>query len=146
MLSFLIYEYLFWLKSGETKDPSACFANLFFAAVETEILNKSTEKPLVWKRYIDDVFSLWNTNIEKNKWVHLTGPDTIQPLNSRLKYQTKKPFSWILTFTNKGDRFRNTSILDVRTHYKPTETFQYTYFPSCHTHQGSVKASSKAQH
>lgn len=23
-------------------------------------------------------------------------------------------------------------LLDVRTHFKPTETFQYTYFPSCH--------------
>ena len=40
------------------------FANLFMSAVETKILNESTEKPLVWKRYIDDVFSLWNTNIE----------------------------------------------------------------------------------
>ena len=33
------------------------FANLFMAAVETEILSQSTKKPLVWKRYIDDVFS-----------------------------------------------------------------------------------------
>ena len=24
------------------------------------------------------------------------------------------------------------SILDVKTHYKPTETFQYTHFTSCH--------------
>ena len=41
------------------------FANLFMAAVETEILSNSTKKPLVWKRYIDDVFSLWNIGIEE---------------------------------------------------------------------------------
>ena len=32
----------------------------------------------------------------------------------------------------KGERFKTESILDVRTHFKPTETFQYTHFPSCH--------------
>ena len=36
------------------------------------------------------------------------------------------------TYVNKGERFQNESILDVRTHYKPTETFQYTNFHSCH--------------
>jgi len=41
------------------------FANLFMAAVETEILNVSTKKPLVWKRCIDDVSSLSNINIEE---------------------------------------------------------------------------------
>ena len=28
------------------------------------------KKPLVWKRYIDDVFSLWNISIKGYKWVH----------------------------------------------------------------------------
>ena len=32
----------------------------------------------------------------------------------------------------KGERFKKESILDVRTHFKSTETFQYTYFSSCH--------------
>ena len=35
-------------------------------------------------------------------------------------------------YVYKGERFRNESILDVRTHHKPTETFQYTNFHSCH--------------
>ena len=38
------------------------FANIFMAAVETEIIERSSKKPLIWKRYIDDVFSLWNLN------------------------------------------------------------------------------------
>ena len=32
----------------------------------------------------------------------------------------------------KGVRFNKDSILDVRPHFKPTETFQYTNFYSCH--------------
>ena len=32
----------------------------------------------------------------------------------------------------KGVRFDKESILDMQTHYKPTETFKYTNFYSCH--------------
>ena len=38
---------------------SVAFANIFMSEVETEILKASDIKPLQWKRYIDDVFSLW---------------------------------------------------------------------------------------
>ena len=41
------------------------FANIFMAAVETEIIERSSKKPLIWKRYIDDVFSLWNLTEEE---------------------------------------------------------------------------------
>ena len=35
---------------------------------------------------------------------------------------------------HKGFRIERESImLDVRTHFKPTESFQYTAFSSCHT-------------
>ena len=33
---------------------------------------------------------------------------------------------------HKGERFSKESILDIKTHYKPTETFKYTHFTSCH--------------
>ena len=37
---------------------AVAFANIFMAKVETEILNQSASNPLVWKRFIDDIFSL----------------------------------------------------------------------------------------
>ena len=40
------------------------FANIFMAEVETDIINQSPNNPLIWKRYIADIFSLWNTNKE----------------------------------------------------------------------------------
>ena len=42
----------------------------------------------------------------------------------------------------KGVRFETESILDIKTHYKPTETFQYIHYTSCHppgVQQGFIK-------
>ena len=36
------------------------------------------------------------------------------------------------TVVYKGKSFKEKSILDVKTHFKKTETFQYTHFTSCH--------------
>ena len=36
------------------------------------------------------------------------------------------------TVVYKGKRFHDQSILDIKTHFKPTETFQYTHFASSH--------------
>ena len=38
------------------------FANIFMGKVESQILSRSALKPLAWKRYIDDIFSIWNIN------------------------------------------------------------------------------------
>ena len=44
---------------------AVAFANIFMSAIETEITSKSPHKPLVWKRFIDDIFSLWNADKEE---------------------------------------------------------------------------------
>ena len=36
---------------------TAAFANIFMAKGETDILSQSAIKPLVWKPFIDDIFS-----------------------------------------------------------------------------------------
>jgi len=46
---------------------AVAFANVFMAKIERQILRQSSKKPLVWKRYIDDVFSLWDTAQKKLK-------------------------------------------------------------------------------
>ena len=38
----------------------------------------------------------------------------------------------------KGQRFNKESILDMRTHLKPTETFQYTLFTTCHPPEAKI--------
>ena len=41
---------------------AVAFANIFMGTVESQILRRSVLKPLVWKRFIDDIFSIWNIN------------------------------------------------------------------------------------
>ena len=110
---------------------AVAFANIFMAKVETEILNQSALKPLVWKRYIDDIFSLWTLNRE----------EIMQSIEQANKHHPTIKFTaeisdtettFLVTSIYKGERFRSNSVLDVRTHFKPTETFLYTHFSSCH--------------
>ena len=50
-----------------------------------------------------------------------------------------------LIYVFKGERFNKQAILDIRTHFKPTEPFQYTQFSSCHppgVRKGFIKGES----
>ena len=46
---------------------AVAFTNIFMASIEKEILRQSVNKPLTWKRFIDDVFCLWDTNEEETE-------------------------------------------------------------------------------
>ena len=49
---------------------AVAFANIFMAPKEKEILRRSVNKPLTgWKRFINNVFGLWDRNKEKNRTV-----------------------------------------------------------------------------
>ena len=111
---------------------AVAFPNIFVASIEKEILRQSVNKPLTWKRFIDDVFCLWDTNkeeiehfIEQANSYHPTIKFTaeVSPLET----------TFLDTTVYKDERFETESILDLRTHYKPTETFQYTNCNSCQT-------------
>ena len=98
------------------------FANIFMAKIEAAIIDQYSTRPLLWKRYIDDVFSLWDTNREEiNNFIEQFTADI-----------SDKEIIFLDTCIYKGARFEKESILDMRTYFKATETFQYTHFKSCH--------------
>ena len=110
---------------------AVAFANIFMAKVETEILNQSALKPLVWKRFIDDIFSFWTATREEITQFTEQANKHHQTIKfTAVVSETETNF--LDTTVYKGERFRYESVLDVRTHFKPTETFQYTYFSTCH--------------
>ena len=88
-------------------------------------------RPSAWKRYIDDILCVWSGSRESleaflhrlnscHPTIHFTwtiSTDSVEFLDIRIY---------------KGSRFRETSILDVQTHFKPTNTFQYLHFSSSH--------------
>ena len=87
------------------------------AHIETAILSKSVSKPTVWKRYIDDVFSLWDiskpdieTFIEEANLHH-----PIIKFTAEIS-DTEIVFLDIIIY--RGTRFHEKSILDVKPHLK----------------------------
>jgi len=70
----------------------------------------SPYKPLVWKHFIDDDF---HSTI---KFTCETSPESVTFLDTTVY---KGPYPTL-------------HILDVKTYFKSTETFQYTHFSSCH--------------
>ena len=101
------------------------FANIFMAEIETNLILQNNTKPREWKRYIDDVFSLWDCN--RNEVEHfIDEPNTSHPTIKFTPEISEKEITFLDTVVFKGERFIKESILDIKTHYKPTETFQYT--------------------
>ena len=65
-------------------------------------------------------------------------------LNLPLKISDKE-INFLDTTVYKGERFHNQGILEICTHFKPTETFQYTHFSFCNPHRvrkGLIKCES----
>lgn len=107
------------------------FANIFMEEFETKLICQSRVKPIEWKRYIHDVFYLWNKSkqdinlfIEQARQFHLS-------------------FKFTAEISESEIAFLDTIIYKrPKTHYKLTETFQYTHSTSCHSpgvKQGFIK-------
>ena len=80
----------------------------------------------MWKRFIDDVFSL--RNIDKQEIdLFLEQANSFQPTLKFTAEISDKEITFLDTVVYKGERFQKDGILD-----KPTETFQYTHYTSCH--------------
>ena len=49
-----------------TKFAPPC-ANLFMAGIEDKIFSDTNVQPLLWLRYLDDIFGIWTDGLEKLK-------------------------------------------------------------------------------
>jgi len=101
------------------------FANIFMAEIETSLIQQNDTKPREWKRYIDDIFSLWDC--KKNEVDRfIKQANAFHPTIRFMAEISEDEITSLDTVVLKGERFPEKSILDIKTHYKPTETFQYT--------------------
>ena len=115
----------------ESNMETVAFANIFMRTVQSQILQRSVVKPLVWKRYINDIFSIWNTN--KDEVTQFMGQaNSHHPTVKSTAEVSDTDTTFLDTSVYKGERFPNESILDIKMHFKPAETFQYTHFSSSH--------------
>ena len=78
-----------------------------------------------------DIFSLWDSD-KKDVDQFIEQANKFHPTIKFTAEISENEITFLDTVVFKGERFKNESILDIKTHYKPTETFQYTHFNSCH--------------
>ena len=108
-----------------------CSTEISHIFIETTLIQQSETKPKEWRRYIDDIFSLWDSH-EKEVDQFIEQANKFHPTIKFTAEISENEITFLDTVVFKGERFKKESILDIKTHYKPTETFQYTHFNSCH--------------
>ena len=75
--------------------------------------------------------SLWTTNRDRIEHF-IEQANNHHPTIKFTAEISDKETAFLDTYIYKGERFKRDATLDVRTHFKPTETFQHTHFGSCH--------------
>ena len=126
---FEFNDRFYWQKLGTaigTKFAPA-YANLFMIQLEERLLDASADKPLVWMRFIDDVFFIWMHGEEKLK-------SFINLLNSShetIKFtreQSRDSISFLDVKVTVGEG----GVLSTDLFCKPTDTHKYLHKKSCH--------------
>ena len=124
-----IYRQLFGVAMGTKVAPT--FANLFMADLEERFLRDEPTRPLIWKRFIDDIYVIWEDTTQTLQ--HMM--ERLNSFHPTIKFtytqsNTEAVFLDVLTY--KGNRFLQNNILDCKTHFKITNRFQYLHYTSCH--------------
>ena len=102
------------------------YANLFKGDLEEKILAQSPLKPLVWWRYMDDVFMIWPHGEEKlSEFVNL-----LNSSHETIKF-THEVSPSKTNFLDVTVLLHNNSIA-TDLHVKSTDTDQYLLSSSCH--------------
>ena len=91
------------------------------------VIVECNERKPVWRRSIEGIFSLRDLckrDIEQAISHRPTSKFTAEILDTEVIF--------LDTVIQNGKRFKEHSVLDIKTHLKLTATFQYTDFTSCH--------------
>ena len=102
---------------GTRMAPS--YANIFMDKLENDLLQHVTNKPVIWWRYIDDIFTTWPHN-EESLMVFLNEINYFHPT---IKFTAEWLWESVTFLDTKVIRDANHLVMDLYT--KPTDTHQY---------------------
>lgn len=106
-------------------------ATLFLSIIEDRYISNAHIKPSLWRRYIDDVFFVWQDSHETLD-TFIAGLNILKP---RLKF-TANISSFSVNFLDliicKGPDFVTSGLLDTEISYKDTNHFSYIHGTSFH--------------
>ena len=109
---------------GTRMAPS--YANIFMGKLEQQAINDHHLKPLVWWRFIDDVFLLW-THGEDHLMKFV---DHLNNFHSTIKFTTSFSTQHVVFLDTTVSLVGNRIETDLYT--KPTDKHQYLDPDSCH--------------
>jgi hypothetical protein len=114
---------------GQPASPEIC--DIAIHEMELELIKIAGKKLETYMRFRDDLFWVWLGSIsELDSFMKMANE-----FHPTLKF-TYEFSSQYVTFLDtevyKGQRFTKENILDIRTHTKPTNTFQYLHRTSSH--------------
>lgn len=124
------------------KKFAPAYANIFMANWEEEALSKCEKKPACYLRYLDDIWGIWMGSREEFE-------EFVGVLNSHdpsIKLKTEindRSIDFLDTTVFKGENFHINSKLDVKVHFKNTDTHALLHkksFHPSHTFRGIVKS------
>ena len=114
---------------GTRMAPS--YANLFMADLETSFLATQSIKPLLWKRFIDDIMCIWPGTIPQLE-TFLNDLNSFHPTIKFTWEYSEKNITFLDLNIYKGKRFQKHHLLDMSTFFKKTNTFQYLHYSTSH--------------
>ena len=79
------------------------FANIFMAKIETTLIQHSETKPKEWRRYIDDIFSLWDS-LEKDVDQFIEQANKFHPTIKFTAEISENEITFLDTVVFKGER------------------------------------------
>ena len=103
------------------------YANIAMSIFERNFLTGACSKPLVWFRYIDDIFAIWTYGEDKLKDFMLY----INSIHSSFQF-TCNYSKECVQFWDVSDSVDNSGNITTDLYVKPTDTQQYLMATSCH--------------
>ena len=102
------------------------YANLYLGGLETDLQDKALYKPLLWCRFIDDIFFLWTHGRAKLEQFY----QQCNLFDPNIKFEQtisdkSIPFLDVLVILKDGK-------IETDLYSKPTDTHQYLNWTSCH--------------
>ena len=120
------------------------YANLFMGEIE-ERLQSDLPGTILWKRYIDDIFVVATCTIEEFQ-AFMERANTIHETIKFTHEVSETETTFLDVTVYKGTRFRESNILDIKTHIKDTNKQLYVQATSYHppsTRKGIAKGEAK---
>jgi hypothetical protein len=103
------------------------FANIFMHMLERRMIDSSQYKPLIYRRFIDDGFGIWQYGLDKLK-DFIADLNAVHPhINFTFEYSDVECNFLDVRVYKVGDH------LETDVYTKPTDTHQFLHYQSCHS-------------